>query len=167
MNSLPANRPPFEYLGYYNVVPADVDDPNSDQWREKSVLPELTLDEFFDVQQTVVDVLSRYGKAFDLLDQQEDDFYAWDDKFFDRTQKVEVVTSERLSAFLALAMPALQEAMSEYPLWRVWFLANDDLETRFTVYPDQVQFHDSIVRATLLDSLAENVKRRRLAATPG
>lgn len=154
-------RPPREFMGPYNVPPAEF--PEHKSWVERDDLADLSLEEFFDVRDAVVAALSKHGGVAGES-QAADDFFVYDDKFFDRTQKVELELTDRLPKILAPAVAQLQQALAKHPLWRVMFIGHgrDDQADQqyFVVYPDVVRIRQFRGDLSTAKAVTENAHLR-------
>jgi hypothetical protein len=126
--------PDFDFLGPYNVSRHDLSAYDGPIAVTEVDVPPLTRVEFDVVYDQVKRILSRYGK---LAGDSTDDFYLYDDKFFDRTQKLEVYLCTFADAVAPLIMD-LQALLQRYPLWRVLFVAPDPRDA-IVVYPTEVR----------------------------
>jgi len=75
------------------------------------------------VREHIVAALSKHGNVYGEVEG-ESDFFVYDDKFFDRTQKIELELTERLPKILPAAVLDLQRVLSKNPLWRVMFIGD-------------------------------------------
>jgi hypothetical protein len=150
--STPLQRPDLDFMGPYNVPRSSFPDYDADFWTESNDVTELTIDEFHNVRLDIVAALSKHGKVYGEAGG-DHDFFVYDDKYFDRTQKIELETSERLPSVLGPAVAELQRVLQKHPTWRVMFIGHGhDSQSReqfFVVYPD-------VVRIRQLDN-SENV----------
>lgn len=157
----PQDRPPLDFMGPYNVPRSEF--PGSEIWAESDNVDELTVDEFFDVRTDVVAALSKHGNVYGESEG-EHDFFVYDDKFFDRTQKIELEESERLPRIIAPAVADLQTVLKKHSLWRIMFIGHgrDDQaeEQFFIVYPDAVRIRQLQGNNTTPDALVENARLR-------
>lgn len=160
------HRPQREFLGLYNVSKDELPDYTGERWCESPDLPNLTLDEFLQVRVAVVSALWSHGSVHDFPPGNRDsDFFVWDDKFSDRTQKVEITNSAYLPELLAPAVAAVQRALADHPRWRVMFLADgaNDKDQFFVVYPDKIR----ILQAENTESIADAIRANAVVRAAG
>jgi hypothetical protein len=107
--------------------------------------------------------LSKHGIVYHEPED-EHDFFVYDDKFFDRTQKVELEPSDRLPRIIGPAVAELQRVLKNYPLWRVMFIGHGGDEQAeeqfFIVYPDVVRIRQLQGNKTAAAALIENAQLR-------
>ena len=162
MNSA-RQRPDLDFMGPYNIPGSSFPDYDADFWIESDEITELTFDEFYNVRSDVVAALSRHGKVYGEIEG-DHDFFVYDDKFFDRTQKIELETSDRLPSLLAPAAAELQEVLQKHSTWRVMFIGRGhDSQSReqfFVVYPDVVRIRQLDNAANVADAVTANARLR-------
>jgi hypothetical protein len=154
-------RPPIDALGAYNIPPTE----GHEVWTTGKVR-RWTATEFYRVREAVVAALSKHGKVYGEpgIDHKEHDFFVYDDKCFDRTQTIELETTERLEQILAPAVAELQRVLAGFPLWRAMFLGHgqDDhaREQFFVVYPDVVRIRQLTSGKSVGQAVSENAQLR-------
>lgn len=157
-----SRRPKREFMGYYNVNEKQSGQ-SKNVWRESDNLPGLVLDEFWSVRAAVstalwghgsVNVLNPFGGT--------PDFFIWDDKWFDRTQKIEINTTKYLVDNLPGAVAAIQEALAEHPTWRVMMLGHGKTANQqfFVIYPDAIRIYQANQAGDLTQAIKANAKLR-------
>ncbi len=156
-------RPDLDFMGPYNIPRSSFPDYDADFWTESADITEVTIDEFYDVRSDVVAALSKHGKVYGETDG-DHDFFVYDDKFFDRTQKIELETRERLPSVLPLAVAELQGVLQKRPTWRIMFIGHGhDSQSReqfFVVYPDVVRIRQFDSSGNVADAVAANARLR-------
>ncbi len=133
-NQISARYPAFKYSGPYNVTREDLGDYEGPIVTTEANVPPLESAEFDEVYSCVKEVLARHGNA---ADNEWTDFYLYDDKYFDRTQKVELY-SHRFEKAAEALINDLQLLLEQYPLWRVWFIT-DMPRGGIIVYPNGIR----------------------------
>lgn len=156
-------RPPLDFMGPYNIPRSDLPDTDEEFWTETGKIKSLSLREFFKVRTDIVAALSKHGRVYGESEG-EHDFFVYDDKFFDRTQKIEVETSDRLAKIIAPAVAELQRVLKKHSLWRVMFIGHGHdsqaQEQFFVVYPDVVRIRQGGTEKSVDQALVENAQLR-------
>jgi hypothetical protein len=156
MNDSKRQRPPLDYLGCYNI-------PGSESWMETPDIKRLKVSEFYKVRTDVVAALSKHGRVYGECEGEED-FFVYDDKFCDRTQKIELTETERLPEIIVPAVAELQRVLKQHNLWRVMFIGsgseNQAKEQFFVVYPDIVRIRQLQPGKSIDEALVENAQIR-------
>ena len=157
-------RPSLDFMGPYNVSATEFEIPVDSIWTERDDIPELSLEEFYRVRAAVVRGISKHSTVYGEVDG-DSEFYVYDDKFFDRTQKVEITPSPELSQSLPAVIAELQEVLKEHPLWRVMFVGEGYEEqarqTHFVVYPDVVRIRQLDKSKTVAEAVRQNSQLRQ------
>ncbi len=161
----PMKRPRRDFMGLYNVPRPPYPEYDGEIWQNEESLPELSVEEFWGIRMAVVETLRRHGRVYGEPDfDGEYDFFVYEDKFSDRTQKVELNPSERLPNRLAPAVEDLQRLLARHPLWRVMFPGDGKKkqarEQFFVVYPDAVRIRQASKRKSIADAITENARLR-------
>lgn len=167
MNDAKKERPALDHMGPYNIPRSDIPDasPHDDgeAWAETEKIHSLEISEFYEVRDEIVAALSRHGKAYGECEG-DPDFFVYDDKFFDRTQKIEIEATDRLAEFLVPAIAELQGVLRKHSLWRVMFIGDGHdrqaQEQFFVVYPDVVRIRQLQLGKSVDQALVENVQIR-------
>ncbi|WP_442508211.1 hypothetical protein SH528x_007172 [Novipirellula sp. SH528] len=150
-------RPERDFLGAYNVSRTCLPNYEGKIWHEVEELPELTLEEFLQVRSDVMSALWGHGSVYGFPGAEgKCDFFVYEDKFFDRTQKIEIQASDYLSEILPSAVADVQKTLAKHPLWRVMVLGHgeDAKDEFFVIYPDAIQ----ILQAENGQSMADGIK---------
>lgn len=150
-------------MGPYNVPAIEFEGPVGPIWKERDDLDELSLDEFWTVRTAVVQAISKHSTVYGEVDG-DAEFFVYDDKFFDRSQKVEITPSAKLPESLPAVVAELQLTLKDHPLWRVMFIGegHDDQsrQTYFVVYPDVVRIEQLSGQKTVGEAVKENATMR-------
>ena len=90
------------------------------------------------------------------------DFFIWEDKWFDRTQKIEINATKYLVDNLPGAVAAIQEALAEHPTWRVMMLGHGKTAKQqfFVIYPDAIRIYQANQAGDLTQAIKANAKLR-------
>jgi hypothetical protein len=157
------DRPPLDFMGPYNVPAADFPDCDGEAWTENDKVKRLATSEFHKLRADIVAALSKHGKVYGESEG-EHDFFVYDDKFFDRTQKIELETTDRLAKIIVPAVAELQRVLRKHSLWRVMFIGHGHdsqaQEQFFVVYPDVVRIRQLQPGKSVDQALVENAQVR-------
>jgi hypothetical protein len=156
-------RPPLDFMGPYNVPRSDIPDNYGEAWVENDKIKRLPTREFDDIRAEIVAALSKHGAVYGESEG-DHDFFVYDDKFFDRTQKIELETTDRLAKIIVPAVAELQRVLRKRSLWRVMFIGDGHdsqaHEEFFVVYPDVVRIRQLRPGKSVDLALVENVQVR-------
>ena len=156
-------RPERDFLGAYNVSKTDAPNGEDKVWQEVEELPELTLEEFLQVRLDVMSALWGHGSVYGFPDVEgKHDFFVYEDKFFDRTQKIEIQASDYLPEILPSAVADVQKTLAKHPLWRVMVLGHgeDAKDEFFVIYPDAIQILQAENGQSMADAIKANATLR-------
>ncbi|MEM9368079.1 MAG: hypothetical protein AAGD07_18960 [Planctomycetota bacterium] len=156
-------RPDREFLGAYNVPRASLNGLDAELWNEEAELGDVSLEEFMEVRSKIVTALWGHGSVYGVFAANtETDFFVYEDKFFDRTQKIELTPSEHLHEILPPAVAELQKVLAEHPRWRVMVLGDgpNAKDEFFVIYPDAIRVLQSSEADTMRDAIELNAKLR-------
>lgn len=155
----PKERPALDFMAPYNVTSSEFKGPVGPIWAETATLPKLTAEEFGAVRNAIVRAISKHSTVYGEVEG-DSEFCIYDDKYFDRTQKVEITSSEKLSATLPAVVAEVQRALKFHPLWRVMFVGegydSQASESFFVVYPDVVRIKQLTKGKTVAEAVKQN-----------
>lgn len=156
-------RPALDFMWPYNVPATEFEGPVGPIWTERDDLDELSQEEFFAVRTAVVQGISKHSTVYGEVEG-DAEFYVYDDKFFDRTQKVEITPSAKLPESLPAVVAELQNVLKQHSLWRVMFIGEGDddqsRQTCFIVYPDVIRVWQLSGQKTDTEAVKENAAMR-------
>ncbi|WP_182870562.1 hypothetical protein [Stieleria mannarensis] len=158
-------RPERESLGAYNVSRAGLQNHRVEVWQEIEQLPKLTLEEFSQVRSELVSALWEHGSVNGFpATEGEHDFFVYDDKFFDRTQKIEIHPSDDLPSILPAAVAKVQKVLAKHRLWRVMVIGHGEnaKDEFFVIYPDAIKILQATNGRSMAEAIRANAKLRAL-----
>ncbi|QGJ70757.1 Hypothetical protein PBC10988_24550 [Planctomycetales bacterium 10988] len=156
-------RPKRNFLGPYNVPRSSLPDYEGKIWTEKEGLPELTNQEFYQVQMEIVSALGKHGSVYGKTSLESgQDFFVWEDKFFDRTITVEIEPSDYLAEILPAAVAEVQTTLAQRPTWRVKVLGHGKKTKAqyFVIYPDAIRIKQLSEADSMTEAIEANAKLR-------
>ncbi|MEI8020137.1 MAG: hypothetical protein WCH39_18175, partial [Schlesneria sp.] len=163
MSVIQTERPALDFMGAYNIPAKKSNTQVGPIWSESEKLKDLSVKEFYAVRTSIVEALSKHATVYGEVEGATD-FFVYEDKFFDRTQKIEIKPSAKLPELLPVVVSELQDVLKRNPLWRVMFIGEgDDVQSRqtyFVVYPDLVRIAQLSDQKTLSEAVKENASMR-------